>query len=63
MATEHAPVNVQLIHHHIFQVGKQLLPLCMMGQDTGMQHVGIGHHDMALLADGLPGVIRGVSPS
>jgi len=32
-----------------------------MGQDAGMEHVRIGHHHMALFANGLAGVIGGVA--
>ena len=58
MAAENPSVDVKLIHNHIFQVGKKLLPLGVMGQDAGVQHVGVGDHHVALLADGLPGIVR-----
>ncbi len=57
MAAEHPAVDVQLVHHHVLQIGKELLPLGVVRQDAGMQHVGVGDHHMALLADGLARVI------
>ena len=61
VATEHPSVDVQLVHHHVSQVGKELLPLGVVGQDAGVEHVGVGDHYVALLADGLTRVIRRVS--
>jgi len=33
----------------------------MVGEDSGVEHVGVGDHHVALAADGLPGVVRGVA--
>jgi len=33
----------------------------MVGEDAGVEHVGIGDHYVTLAADGLPGVVRGVA--
>ena len=54
MTTEDAPVGVQLIDDDVAEVGEQLYPACVMWQDAGVEHVGIGDDDVAGLADGLP---------
>ena len=52
---------MQFVNHHIFQVCEELLPFGMMGENACVKHIGVGHHDMALLADGLAGIIRSIA--
>ena len=61
MAAEDSAVDVKFVHHHVLQVGKELLPLGVVRQDAGVQHVRVGDHHVALLADRLPGVVRRVA--
>ena len=50
---EDAGIIVQLVDDHVLQVLEQAGPLGVVRQDARMQHVGIGDHDLRLLADGL----------
>jgi hypothetical protein len=52
---------MQFVNHHIFQVCEELLPFGVMGENACVKHIGVGHHDMALLADGLAGIIRSIA--
>ena len=58
---KHAAVGMNFVNDDIAQVFEQLDPLGMVGQDAGMQHVRIGHHDMPCLADGAAGSTGGIS--
>jgi len=60
MAAENSPINMKLINNYIPQVGKELLPLGMVGQNTCMEHVRVCDH-VALLADCLSRVIRRIA--
>jgi hypothetical protein len=51
---------VQLVHHHVAQVLKELHPLRVVGQDPLVQHVGVRHHDVGPRPDRLAGVLRRV---
>ena len=55
VAAEDAAVGVDFVNHDIPQVLKQLDPLGVMGQDAGMQHIRVGHHDVACLPHGAAG--------
>ncbi len=48
---EHAAVDVGLVDHDDGEVGEQVGPGAVVGQDADVQHVGIGQHDVGLLAD------------
>lgn len=61
MAAEHAAVGVHLIDHHIAQVFEELRPLGVMRQDRLVQHVRVGHHDVAMQADRLARIAGGVA--
>jgi len=61
VAAEHPAVDVQLVHHHVREVGEELLPLGVVRQDARVEHVRVGDHHVALPADGLPGVVRRVA--
>src|SRR2546425_1858112 len=41
-----APVAVQLVHHHVAQVLKELPPLRVVGQDPLVEHVRVRDHDV-----------------
>ena len=53
VAAEDAAVLVHLVDDNKFQVLKEFHPLGMVGQDSRVEHIGIGDHDMAALPDGL----------
>ncbi len=61
MRAENAAVNVQFIDHDVFEVHEKLLPLGVVRQNAGMQHVRIGDDDVALPADGPTRVVGRVS--
>ena len=61
MAAENPAIDVKLVHDHVLQVGKELLPLGVVGQDACVEHVRVGDHHVALLADCLSGVVRRVA--
>ena len=48
---EHAPVDVRLVDDHEGQVGEQVAPGGVVGQDPDVQHVGVGEDQVAALAD------------
>ncbi len=58
---EHAPVGVDLVDHHVFQVLEQLHPLGVVGQYALVQHVRVGDHHVPRLPDGRPGGGGGVA--
>ncbi len=47
VAPEDAAVGVQLIDHDQPQLLEELEPLGVMGQDSGVEHVRVGHDDLA----------------
>ena len=53
MRAEHAPVGMHFINDDEMQVAEEFLPVGVMGQDAGVQHVGIGQDYAGALADGL----------
>ncbi len=57
---EDAPVDMELVDDHILEIRKEFLPFRMMGEDPGVEHVGVRDDDVALPADRLPGVVGGV---
>ena len=61
MAAENPAIDVKFVHNHVLQVGKELLPLGVVRQNAGVQHVRVGDHHVALLADGLSGIVRRVA--
>ncbi len=58
---EHAAVGVELVEHHVAQALEEVRPARVVGQDPGVEHVGVGEHDAAALARGAPRVARGVA--
>ena len=61
MAAEDASVVVQLVDDDVAQVLEQADPLVVVGEDAGVEHVGVGDDDVAGLADGASGGGRGVA--
>ena len=61
MAAEHAAIAVHLVDHHVAQVLEELRPLGVVRQDGLVQHVRVADHDVAMQADGLAGIARGVA--
>ncbi len=51
VATEHAPVRVQLVQHDELQVAKEVRPARVVRQDAHVKHVGVGDDDAALAPD------------
>ena len=51
IGSEDAAVGMDFVNDDIFQVFKELDPLGVMGKNAGMQHIGIGDHNMACLPD------------
>ncbi len=45
MAPEDPPVDMQLVNNDIAQLGQELTPARMMGQNAGVQHIGVGDND------------------
>ena len=61
VAAEHASVGVQLVDDDKLEVLEEPHPPGVMGQDSGVQHVGIGYHDMSRLSHGTARLGRRVS--
>ena len=60
VGAEDPPVDVELVDHHVLEVREELLPLRVVGEDPGVEHVGVRDDDVALPADRLAGVVGGV---
>jgi len=43
------------------QVAEKVCPVCVMGQDAGVQHVGVGENNIGILADGRTVGLRSVA--
>ena len=61
VAAEDAAVGVQLVQHHVAQAAQQFGPLRMVGQDAGVQHVGIRQDGTCLASDAAALALRGVA--
>ncbi len=61
MASEDPAVGVHFVDHDVPQVLEELHPLGVVRQDAAVEHVGVGHHQMAARADGFARVLRCVS--
>jgi len=51
VTAEHAAVRVRLVDNYVAQLLEQLEPLRVMRQDPGMEHVRVGHDDLAGSSD------------
>jgi len=58
---EHAAVHVQLVDHHVAQLGEEARPVGVVREDPGVQHVGVGQQHRAALARGPARVDRRVA--
>lgn len=58
---EDPPVLMDFIYHHIFQILEELHPLCVVREDSGVQHVWIGDDDMSCGTDSFSGIDRGIA--
>ena len=61
VAAEHAAVGVHFVDDDVAQVLEELRPLGVMRQDRLVQHVRVGHHDVAVQADRLPRIAGSVA--
>ena len=61
VGAEHATVGVDLVDHHVAQVLEELRPLGVVRQDRLVEHVRIADHDVAVDADRLARIARGVA--
>ena len=52
VAAEDAAIGVQFVQHHIAQIFEEALPARVMRQDSRVQHVRVGQHDVPALANG-----------
>jgi hypothetical protein len=52
LAAEQSAIRVQLVDDDELQAGEKAPPPRVMRQHAGVQHVGVGHHDVPRLADG-----------
>jgi len=58
MRTEDTSIGVKFINHHKLQILKEGNPFRMMREDAGVEHVGVGDHNIPLRADGLSSILR-----
>jgi hypothetical protein len=61
MRAEDAAIGVGLIDDHVAQAAEELIPVGVVRQDAGMQHVWVGQYDAGILADGGAVLLRGVA--
>src|SRR4030042_1326164 len=61
MRTEDTTVSVKFVDHHKFQILEESHPLRMMGKNARMKHIRVGDHNISLGANGLSGILRGIS--
>ena len=54
MGAEDATVRVRFVQHHVPQLGEESGPVRVVGEQRGVEHVGVGEHQPTLLADGAP---------
>ena len=59
--TEDAAIHVQFVEHQEAQVGQEPGPARVLGHDAGVEHVGVGEDDRALVAQTAAEVGRGVA--
>ncbi len=61
VAAEGAAERVELVDHHVAEAPEERAPPLVVRQQAGVEHLGVGEHDVGLLAD--PGALlrRGVA--
>ena len=57
VAAEHAAERVQLVDDDVAQPAEERGPPLVVGQQPGVEHLGVGEHDRGVLAD--PGALLG----
>ena len=61
VAAEHPPQRVQLVDDDVAQAQEERRPARVRRQDPHVQHLGVGEHDVGVVADPRPLVERGVA--
>jgi hypothetical protein len=61
VGAEDAAVDVRLVDHDDRQVGEEVRPRGVVGQDPDVEHVGVGEHEVRPPADGQALLAPGVS--
>ena len=61
MRSKNTSVGVNLVYHDIFEVAKQIGPSGMVGQDSQVEHVRVGEHNIAHRLDKRPLFARGIA--
>ena len=61
VGAEHAAVDVRLVDHDDGEVGEEVRPRRVVGQDPDVQHVGVGEHEVRAPADGQALLALGVA--
>ncbi len=56
-----ASIGVQLVDHHVAEILEAPGPAGMLGQNSGVEHVGIGQHQLGALPGRPPGIPGGVA--
>ncbi len=51
VGAEHAAVDVRLVDHHQREVGEEVAPRAVVGEDPQVQHVRVGEDDVGAAAD------------
>ena len=58
---EDAAVGVGLVHHDPAEVGEEVAPALVVGEDPDVEHVGVGQHQVGAAADRRPLLARRVA--
>ncbi len=61
MSAEHAPIGVEFVDDDDPQLLEELVPLGVMGEDRGVEHVRVGDDDLTGRTDSRPDGRRGIS--
>ena len=61
VAAEDAAIRVQLVDHDVAEILEEVHPLGVVRQDAGVEHVGIGEHEVGPRAHRAAGVLRSVT--
>ena len=61
LASEQSSVGVELVDDHKLQAREKAAPPGVVRQQSGVQHVGVGHDDVAAFADGGPATGRRIA--
>ena len=61
MRTKHTAVAVHLVDDDVLQSFEELRPFGMVGQNSLVQHIGVGHDDIAVQSHRFTRIARGVA--